>query len=96
MADTSPVDANEFIEQQLQETLRDLRDEFSADMLSFSGPVYFRINELGLRIDDLSGNHDRWMKVRKYHSLSEDYIGKLGRDGAIHGGDRIVPVRTRR
>jgi hypothetical protein len=49
MAAPVPGNANEFIEQQLNERIRTIETEFLADGLSFSGPILFGVDNL-LRI----------------------------------------------
>lgn len=41
-----PKDANEFIEQQLDERLQALEGSFESDMLSFNGPLMFGVDDL--------------------------------------------------
>jgi hypothetical protein len=46
MAAPIPSSANDFIEQQLDNGLEQLEEHFSADVLSFSGPVLFGVDNL--------------------------------------------------
>lgn len=45
MVSRSPKDANEFIEQQLDDRLRALGESFDSDMLSFNGPLVFGVDD---------------------------------------------------
>ena len=46
MAAPIPSSANDFIEQELDKGLRRIEEYFSADALSFSGPIYFGVDNL--------------------------------------------------
>ena len=46
MADLVPANANEFIEQQLDERIRKIEKIFSADSMSFVGPILFGVYNL--------------------------------------------------
>ncbi len=46
MASIIPRDANEFIEQQLDERLRCLEQTFDSDVLTFNGPLVFGVDDL--------------------------------------------------
>jgi len=48
--------------------------------------------EVGLRINDLEDDQVRWMKLRAYHSLSDDYMNKMRRAGTIHTAGKLVPI----
>ncbi len=46
MTATIPITSNEFIEQQLDERLRTIEEHFSADAISFAGPILFGVDNL--------------------------------------------------
>jgi len=46
MAVRIPQNANEFIEQQLDERLNTLKEEFNSDILSFSGPLLYGVDDV--------------------------------------------------
>jgi serine dehydrogenase proteinase len=46
MAAPIPSDANEFLESQLDERIKEIEKYFSADALSFSGPILFGVDNL--------------------------------------------------
>lgn len=46
MAAPVPSDVNDFVEQQLNERMRSIEGYFSADGLSFSGPILFGVDDL--------------------------------------------------
>jgi len=60
MPGTLPTSANEFIEQQLDERLRQLVETLQADVLGFTGPLYRGVDDL-LRssIEDLIGQKEK-------------------------------------
>lgn len=50
------------------------------------------IRDIGLKIDDLDGDPQRWALVRQYDHLLSDYMGKRGLVGIMQTVGRFVPT----
>jgi len=92
---TIPKSANEFIEQQLDERLRALEEDFNADAISFTGGLYFGIDDiLRSSVEELVRRSNRRRRLVIVLTTSGGYIEVVQRivDTLRHHYNHVVFV----